>query len=267
MQKSVMIYGSCVSRDAFDKLGAGYTLLGYVTRQSMISALSRPTDLLEGDALSSAFQDRSLEGDLKSNLLPMLRRFAANIDLLVIDLTDERLGVVRLPDGSYVTQSPELGSSGRLAQVRGTRRHFDPATEGHWKLWESAATRLFGALTSMGLREKTLVLSTPWAQMTESGEPVDSFRGLNGDLELNAYFAECCAHIRTLGYNVPTLPEELRVAHAQHKWGPAPFHFAPGANSWIADQMRDAVTGTSTAWGSPQRAQREPGAPRRISVR
>lgn len=247
MPKNVMIYGSCVSRDAFAELGAGYTLLGYVARQSMISALSRPTDLLEGDALGSAFQNRSLAGDLKSNLLPMLRRYAADIDVLVIDLTDERLGVIRLPDGSFVTRSAELGSSGRLAKVRGTRRNIDAATQDHWTLWESAATRLFGALTTLGLREKTVVLNTPWAQKTDSGDAVDSFRGLNSDVELNAYFAECCAHIKTLDYVVLTLPEELRVAHSRHKWGPAPYHFAPEANSWIAEQMKAAANGTSTA--------------------
>lgn len=237
MPKNVMLYGSCVSRDAFEVLGSDYTLLGYVARQSMISALSRPTDLLDGEALDSAFQNRSLSGDLKSNLLPTLRRFVADIDLLVIDLTDERLGVLRLPDGTYITRSAELESSGRLPNVRGTLLTIDPATEDHWKLWESAASRLFGALTTMGLREKTIVLSTPWAQFTDTWAPVDSFRGLNSDSELNAYFAECCAHIKTLDYKVLTLPEELRVAHSGHKWGPAPYHFGPQANTWIAHQI------------------------------
>ncbi|MEE2568486.1 DUF6270 domain-containing protein [Pseudarthrobacter sp. J64] len=241
MTKKVMIYGSCVSRDAFEELGTGYTLLGYVARQSVISALSRPTDLLDGEALGSAFQNRSLTGDLKSNLLPTLRRFAEQIDLFVVDLTDERLGVIRLPDGSYVTRSAELATSGRLGNVRGTRRNIDAATEEHWNLWESAATRLFGALTTMGLRDKTLVLNTPWADVTDAGQPVDSFRGLNQDAELTSYLAECCAHIRSLGYNVASLPEGLRVAHSEHKWGPAPYHFAPDANAWIAKQIRSAA--------------------------
>ncbi|WP_457962741.1 DUF6270 domain-containing protein [Arthrobacter sp. D1-29] len=211
MQKNVMIYGSDVSRHTFDGLGTGYKLLAHVRRQSMISALSRPTDLLQMDANERTFQDRSLEGDLKSHLLPTLRRFAANIDLLFIDLRDERLGVIRLPDGCYVTQSKELERSGRLENVQGTQRHIGPATEDHWRLWESAATRLFGALTTMGLREKTLVLSTPLNQLPKSGEPLDSTH-VTSDAELNAYFAECCAHIKSLGYKVLTVPEQLSVA-------------------------------------------------------
>jgi hypothetical protein len=243
MQKNLMIYGSCVSRDAFEVLDSSYTLLGYVARQSMISALSRPTDLLNGDALTSAFQNRSLAGDIKSNLLQHLRRHAADIDLLVIDLTDERLGVVRLPDGSYVTHSSELVSSGWLDTVEGRKPTVDVATEEHWTLWESSADRLFNALTSMGLREKTIVLNTPWAEVTELGEPVDRFRGGTSTAGLNAYFAECCAHVRTLGYTVLTLPEELRYAASDHKWGTAPYHFGAAANAWIAAQIQSVAEG------------------------
>lgn len=241
MHKNLMIYGSCVSRDAFDVLDSSYSLLGYVARQSMISAFSRPTDLLSGEALASAFQNRSLAGDIKSNLLQHLRRHAADIDLLVIDLTDERLGVVRLPDGSYVTHSRELVSSGRLRMVEGPKPTIDVATEQHWTLWESSADRLFNALTAMGLREKTIVLNTPWAEVTELGEPVENFRGGTSTAELNAYFAECCAHIRTFGYTVLTLPEDLRYAASDRKWGTAPYHFGAAANSWIADQIQAAA--------------------------
>lgn len=243
MRKNLMIYGSCVSRDAFEVLDSGYRLLGYVARQSMISALSPPTDLLKGEDLGSAFQNRSLAGDIRSNLLQNLRRHAADIDLLVIDLADERLGVIRLPDASYVTHSKELIASGRLGAVPGTKTVIDVATETHWTLWETSANRLFGAITRMGLHEKTLVLNTPWAEVTELGEPVASFRGRTSTAELNAYFAECCAHIRTLGYNVVTLPEALRYAASDHKWGAAPYHFGSAANIWIAEQIAASAGG------------------------
>lgn len=243
MRKNLMIYGSCVSRDAFEELGPDYSLLGYIARQSMISALSPPTDLLDGEALGSAFQNRSLVGDIKSNLLQNLRRHADDIDLLVIDLTDERLGVIRLPDATYVTHSSELVASGRLDTVSGRKSFIDAATEAHWTLWEMSANRLFGALTSMGLREKTLVLNTPWAEVTELGEPAASFRGRISTAELNAYFAECCAHIRTLGYNVVTMPEHLRYTDSGHKWGVAPYHFGSPARIWIAEQMAASADG------------------------
>jgi hypothetical protein len=247
MHKNMMIYGSCVSRDAFELLPSGYTLLGYVARQSLISALSKPTALLDGETLGSAFQNRSLSGDLKSNLLPTVRRYASSLDVLVIDLTDERLGVIRLPDGTFVTRSSELAKSGRLTQVKGTRRNIDAATEDHWNLWEAAAGKFFDAITSLGLREKTIVLNAPWARVTELGDPVPAFRGLNNDEQVSAYLARCSEHLKALGFEVASLPEELRVAHSSHKWGPAPYHFGMDANRWIADQMVAAAAGAAPA--------------------
>ena len=198
MKKNLMIYGSCVSRDAFPLLGSDFKLLSYVARQSMISAISKPTTLLEGSDLASAFQNRSLAGDIRSNLLQMVRRHAADIDVLVIDLTDERLGVIQLPDGAHVTHSHELSSSGRLDGVQGRLRYIDVLTERHWTLWENAATRLLNAVTAIGLREKTIVLNTPWAELTDTGEAVPPFRGLE-TAKLNGYLRECCAHIRSRG--------------------------------------------------------------------
>lgn len=240
MQKNVLIYGSCVSRDAFPFLGPQYELLGYIARQSMISAMSKPTDLLQGEALSSAFQERSLTGDIRSNLLPLLRRFVADIDVLVIDLTDERLGVVRLPDGTYVTRSHELVTSGRLKAVQGRTEDIRILTERHWTLWEAAATRLLGALSQMGLREKTVILNTPWAERTQAGDPVPPFWNLDV-AEVNAYFTECCAHLRSLGYKVVDLPPEFRYPASDHKWGTAPYHFGDSAMTWIAGQIEETA--------------------------
>ncbi|MDD1477229.1 DUF6270 domain-containing protein [Arthrobacter sp. H16F315] len=246
MQKNLMIYGSCVSRDAFPLLDPEFRLVSYVARQSMISAMSKPTDLLPGDALSSAFQDRSLVGDIRSNLLQLVRRFAGDLDVLVIDLTDERLGVVRLPDGSHVTRSHELVSSERLKAVQGRTQDIRILTERHWTLWESAATRLLGALSQMGLREKTVILNTPWAETTHGGEPAPPFWNFDTP-EVNAYFSECCAHMRSLGFKVVDLPEDLRYAAADHKWGAAPYHFEDSAIAWIADQIQETAAVAASA--------------------
>ena len=207
MHKNLMIYGSCVSRDAFPLLEPDFKLLSYVARQSMISAMSKPTDLLQGDALGSAFQNRSLAGDIRSNLLQLIRRYASDIDVLAIDLTDERLGVVRLPDGTYITRSHELVSSGRLKAVHGRTQDIRIMTERHWTLWEAAATRLLGALSQMGLREKTIILNTPWAEKTPLGEPAPPFRNFD-TAEVNAYLNEGCALMRSLGFKVADLPAD-----------------------------------------------------------
>ncbi|MBP2216305.1 hypothetical protein H4V95_001512 [Arthrobacter sp. CAN_C5] len=75
--------------------------------------------------LASGFQNRSMSGDLQSNLLPTLRRNAATTDLLLVDLTDERLGVARLADKSFVTRSKELLRTKRLDLLADKPVRFD----------------------------------------------------------------------------------------------------------------------------------------------
>ncbi|WCI08748.1 DUF6270 domain-containing protein [Arthrobacter sp. OVS8] len=242
MPKNVMIYGSAVSPDVIGDMDSDFRLLRHVAGQSMISALSRPAVLLEGPA--DEFPSAALEGDIKSSLLKRVRRYASDLDVLVINLADERHGVVRLPDGTFVTLTPELRTSGLLDTIRGTKTIISPVTERHWTLWEAAANRLFKALTELGMRNRTIVIDTPWAEVANSGTGDSQDPGPSTS-ELNAYFIECCAHIRSLGFSVETLPEELRAAAPRDNPGAAPIPFGAAANSWIAQRIADVRTVTS----------------------
>ena len=109
------VYGSCVARDTVEHLVPGTVrLLGYVARQSLVSAMSPPLDTDPGhlDALPSAFQRRVLGEDARSALLRTLARDAASLEVLLWDLADERLGVYLLPDGGAITRTAELVASG-----------------------------------------------------------------------------------------------------------------------------------------------------------
>lgn len=46
-------------------------------------------------------------------------------------------------------------------------RPINVLIERHWALWENAATRLLNSVKELGLREKTIVLNTPWAELPE----------------------------------------------------------------------------------------------------
>ncbi|WP_418606330.1 DUF6270 domain-containing protein [Georgenia sp. SUBG003] len=61
-----LLYGSCVSRDAFQHLGGGYELLQYVARQSLISAMSPAAVLPAQPSLVSPFQERMVRDDVAS---------------------------------------------------------------------------------------------------------------------------------------------------------------------------------------------------------
>jgi hypothetical protein len=239
MGKNILIYGSCVSRDAFEGFGEEYNLLAYVARQSLVSAMTPGTRLLDGDALDSKFQNRSLRGDLSSNLVPTVKRFAPDVDLVLMDLTDERLGVMKLPDSTYITHSHELLSSGRLASLRRTPKRIDFATDEHFLLWSVAATQFSQSLQEMGLLEKTLIINAHWATHTESGELVPSFRLPTH--EMNDAFPRYFDHLRGLGFQVFDLPREASVSLDDHKWGAAPYHFGQLANTFIAEAVIAAM--------------------------
>src|SRR5690606_3435896 len=98
-----------VSRDTFELLDTSrYSLLAYVARQSLISALGPATPLAVPLAELSPFQRRMVEGDIGSDLRSRLAAAARNTDLLLWDLTDERLGIYRMPDGGFVTRTPDV---------------------------------------------------------------------------------------------------------------------------------------------------------------
>ncbi|WP_442859273.1 DUF6270 domain-containing protein [Arthrobacter sp. CAN_A1] len=128
----VLIFGSCVWRDAFKRLDGSFNLVEYVARQSVISSASAPTKLLGTGNLTSAFQIRSVRNDHRSSLFAELSSAAVTTDLLLMDLVDERLGVVNLSDDTWVTYSAELVRSGALDSLPehptvlkfGTDRHF-----------------------------------------------------------------------------------------------------------------------------------------------
>lgn len=104
---SAFIYGSCVSRDLAridsERFKVGY----YLARQSWISAYAPPRQPPDLD-LSSAFQKRMVEGDIRSLGSRLLAgSVPSEHDLVLLDLVDERVGVAPFR-GSWVTLSGEM---------------------------------------------------------------------------------------------------------------------------------------------------------------
>lgn len=219
----VFIYGSCVSRDTLE-LSLDHEVVEYIARQSLISSSSPPTDLLDGLALNSGFQNRSLNGDLKSNLFPSIAKKASQIDLFVMDLTDERLGSFALTDGTFITHSVELQKSGRLGELPTTPTRLNIGSDRHFARWTRAAAQLKATLTRHGLFQRSILLRTPWATMTIGGKNVESFRNI-ATSEMNVRFNRYYEKLEELGFNTVTLPTSLALSDENHKWGAAPFHY------------------------------------------
>ncbi len=234
----VLLVGSCVSRDTFSFLDPdAFTLAGYVARQSMVSAFAGPCEpVIDPASLTSRFQQRVLTEDAGSSLPDVVRTAAPEVDLLIWDLVDERLGVHQHADGEFTTDSIEVrGVLGSALPPGIARVAF--GSEAHLQLFTEALAAWRALLAETGLLDRTFLLAPPWAGATDDGQVVpDSFGvdALAGNILTEPYVE---AAVRVLG--VPVLgrsyPEPL--SGSSHQWGPAPFHYADDTYLQLADEV------------------------------
>ena len=236
----VLIFGSCVSRDTFEFLPDSFRLLSYVARQSAISA-GAPAAGVAGrlKQLPSAFQNRVVSGDVKGDLDEVLTRLAPEIDVMLVDLIDERGGVIGVGSG-FVTKLAELWTAGGAAATAGGRR-IPFASDEHFALWSAAMERIAGRLRSLGLLERTIVLRTPWASTMSSGDAVPVPTWMTPPETANAQYERYFARLEELGYEILTLPSELARSTEAHRWGASPFHYTDEAYTHLATEIAAIV--------------------------
>lgn len=222
MAAKVFIWGSCVSRDSFEYFGKRYELLGYVARQSMISS-GNVVELDTLPQLTSPFQQRMNAGDAAGNAVELIASVARQTSLLLLDLCDERLGVIDVGDGRYLTRTVERIRTGADEKLLAEYRRIKFGSPQHLQLWTSAFTRVVDQLVKLRLTRRTLVLAPPWATETVQGSPTPASFGLKAPRanELFALYYDVIrrAGIRVVGTDLPVLSDD------HHKWGPAPFHY------------------------------------------
>ena len=252
----LLVYGSCVSRDMVPFLGPGWTLLRYVARQSLVSAMSAPVTPPAEPSLDSAFQRRMVTEDLTSAAPGLLRAHLEEIDVLVLDLVDERLGVVALPDGGYVTRSQELLASGLLEHLDGREVVF--GTDEHFELWRDAADRFVSLLEETSLAARTVVVEGTFAARTDDGGSANRWRDEPAEV-WNARYERYHAVLRGAGLRSHTVGADA-VASTAHRWGPAAYHYADGAYLAMARAVRDTADPPAGRAGSPAEADAAGGA-------
>lgn len=236
----VFIYGSCVSRDSLEHAGPErYTVTRYVARQSLVSAYGGSARVEPGGTITSPFQRRMVEGDAEGNLLAVLRAHVESTDLLLWDLTDERLGVLVAPDGAILTRSVDLISADIAPRLDGWR-HVPFGSDEHFTVWAAALDQFCADLRLLGLLNRTVLLAVPWAASTDDGGPVPRSFGVSSG-EANALLERYYRAAETHGVRVERVPEDLAVAGADHRWGRAPFHYAHRTYDAIVAIMEDVV--------------------------
>ncbi|MBM6621149.1 hypothetical protein JTF08_05985 [Micrococcaceae bacterium RIT802] len=233
-----------MSRDTLAFLDETWTLREYIARQSPISGMSPPTEVPCDLTLKSDFQRRCVEGDFQSDSRVAMEE--RPVQVVLLDMVDDRIGVFQTGEHRYVTHSWELTESGILPLFRDMWRRVDFGTDEHFDLW-SAAMRQFAHI----IRESGSVpifLAPAWAETFEDGSKVPPYRGqeisqINDDL--NRYFNVASE----AGYAVVRPHPNRSVASLNHQWGRAPYHFANSTYETLRE-------GIYTAWQSHSKLER-----------
>ncbi len=236
--RGIFAYGGCVTRDSFEAIEADYSLVGYVARQSLISAAHQPISVPNhAFQLNSRFQQRQLRGDIESSLFPSLRDALPQCDAVILDLVVERFGVRKYQDG-FLTRTNELARSQLGGSLTSAHPAIRFATDRHFKLWSYGARQLFNVLEGEDALGRTVVFETPWASRTRNGVELAGFRNHTSD-EMNVLYRPYYEYLRELGIRVERFPDAVVLSDDNHQWGPAPYHYIPEAYEWMAGIVRD----------------------------
>ncbi|VTR77842.1 DUF6270 domain-containing protein [Cellulomonas hominis] len=161
-EKRVFVYGSPRGREVAEHLDpARFHVRQFVVHQSLLSAYSRPVTLIPPPALPSRSAQRAVRGDFDSNLADLLEAVAGGVDLVVLDLLHECLGVHLLPDGSVVTRTPELLSAGGDDLLPPRTRHLEVGDPFHLEHWARAADWLGDVLRRTVPAARVVLLDLP----------------------------------------------------------------------------------------------------------
>lgn len=105
----VITYGSGAAWELVHTYSAeSVDSLGYIGRQSLISAMNGPTTGIMPASKSGLSIDRVVQEDIQASLMERICQYSESADLFIWDITDERFGVVPTADSKYVTRSPQL---------------------------------------------------------------------------------------------------------------------------------------------------------------
>lgn len=206
-------------------LGEKLDLKLYVARQSWVSIGSDATKHLPANLASiSDFQRRMVLWDFEGSARDRILAIHEDLDLLLLDLVDERHGFYRLSDGSVVTRSIDLISSNAI-DLMPVAEHLVIGSQKHFDLWSEAAAAFSDWLASIGLLSRTIVLAAPWAENSHEGAPTPSSMGTSA-VDANRIYETYYGKAEQHGFHLLRPSAANVAADPDHRWGFAPFHYA-----------------------------------------
>ncbi|WP_421132561.1 DUF6270 domain-containing protein [Alteromonas sp. A079] len=221
----LVVYGSCVSRDALEYADFDCELVKYIARTSLATQQSIPvikSDLL--DALPSSFQRKMMRVDMEKSLLFLLDE--CDFELLLLDLIDERFSIGLFGAGRLTLTNEFLNVYPKNIEYLEWNRFSDEKFE--------AWCRGFNELMFV-IRQKrnkpTVVLNKVYFagySGVDKNSAVECTSFMSTEVTRNNIFLNrMYEYIESNFIDVKILEysDSLFIANPNHKWGLAPFHY------------------------------------------
>ncbi len=223
--KKLLVLGSCVSRDALEYAPAGaLEPVGYFARSSLAALTSAP--FVDGAALAripSPFQRRMVRFDMQKTLWKVLE--TTRFDVLLLDLIDERFAVVDLPGKGRHTLSAEYAA---VRVPLAGEREYIADSDAKMALWCAGWARLSSVLANSGQLHKLRVNRVYWGREDVAGVALEKPQApfiARMNRHLDRMYDEIAKTVPPAQF-IKYKTEDFRPDPA-HKWGLAPFHYAP----------------------------------------
>ena len=226
MNKNILIFGSCVSRDILNfDTEEHITLVDYYARSSFASAF-HPKIILDSysNHLASAFQRRIVHADLVKDFSYALTNLS--FDNLLIDLIDERFDLFVFHSGQICTLSNELIASG-FEYKHDLGRKVKSGSEEFFLLWEQGWIRFVQILQELGKLDTIRINKVYWAEKTMEGMDFLPHYSAQQIKEANQFLDRLYTRI---SLDLPDsqflhFEKSLMLGTTEHRWGLSPFHY------------------------------------------
>ena len=246
MQKiNIVIFGSCVSRDAIEYFPQAFKLIDYFARSSIAGiGTEKATRLVDLGSVASSFQKKILCYELSKEALARLCE--ADYDVLLMDLIDERFALLSSGFGESVfTLSNEMLNTDIKHVYRDLNR-VEPLSDKYFELWEKGWVALIDALKRKNYVHKLLINKAYWAESDSDGADFnDNYR--EGWIERNNAFLSKMYDRMSCdinGFQFLQVAPALMIADKGHKWGRSPFHYVPDFYQDLVTHIRIQCGGT-----------------------
>jgi hypothetical protein len=231
MGKSFAIFGSCVTRDAFELGGpaaAGHRIAIYLARTTINSCLATPVPVTSLFPLGrrEKFEERCVVHDIFKLHFDVLRE--KPFDYLLLDLIDERHSIITV-DGSYLCYSVpflRMAQEFKLDAAKFERRA--PRDPGVVEETLANIPRFLERLRYIVDPRRIILHEAYWA--TSFIDTEGTLRPFQNEVEIafvNDILAAYYERIKSEGELISiSLPQDVRLADEKHRWTLAPFHYA-----------------------------------------